>query len=226
MFNTKKVANFYREFRLTIWLLLPSLVIQIFAGDWHEWLRYQQLEVTQGQWWRLITANFCHSNWYHFGLNMLGLVMIDYFYQPVINHRWRFWLMWFCLLLNVILLHWLVDLSWYVGMSGALHGYLIGGALITYFQYKIINSLIIVIVTGKLFLEMVWDINFTASELIEANVVEESHLFGALSAVFFYGLFRGYQYFSGHPISYSPDSPPANPNAYHSDIEEKPGPHS
>jgi len=186
VFTASNLKEYLSEFKLALYLLIPCLIVQIFASELNEWLRYQQLEVSQGQWWRLFTANFCHSNWYHWSLNMLGLVMIDYFYQPVISLKLRSWLMLFCMLVNVILLDWFVNLNWYVGMSGALHGYLIGGALITFAQFKIINSLIIVIVSGKLFAELFWEINFTTAELIEANVVEEAHLFGALSAVIFY----------------------------------------
>lgn len=174
------------EVRAALVLLLPCFVIQLFASDLIELLRYQQLEVSNGQIWRIFTANFCHSNWYHWMLNILGFVVINYFYQPLMTIRLRAYLMLFCMVLNVILLHWLENLSWYVGLSGALHGFLIGGALLTFAEDKLINALIIVIVAGKLYAEMVFEINFTASKLIESNVVEEAHLYGAISAVIFY----------------------------------------
>ncbi len=32
--------------------------------------------VFQGEWWRIITANFLHFGWFHFATNMLGLIFI------------------------------------------------------------------------------------------------------------------------------------------------------
>jgi rhomboid protease GluP len=49
------------------------------------------LEVSQGQWWRLINANFLHFGWIHLSTNMLGL----YFLGPFVELRlgWARYLM-------------------------------------------------------------------------------------------------------------------------------------
>lgn len=148
-------------------------------------LRYQSAEVNQGEWWRILTANLCHSNWNHWLLNILGLWLMDLFYQPVLNQKRRFQLLFFCMVANVLLLHALLQIHWYVGLSGALHGYLIGGALLSFRTSRKLNSAIILITTLKLFVENRWEINASTESLIGANVLEEAHLFGGLSALMF-----------------------------------------
>ena len=79
-----------------------------------------------------------------------------------------------------------MNLHWYVGLSGALHGFLIGGALLSWNSGKWINLSIVAFTVGKLIAENFWQINSETEELINANVVEEAHSFGALSAFIFF----------------------------------------
>ncbi|MCF6193417.1 MAG: rhombosortase, partial [Kangiellaceae bacterium] len=152
-------------------------------------LNYQQLAVSDGQWWRIFTSNFCHSNWNHWTLNIVGLWLMDVWYKPVISLKIRNYLLFFCLFANVALLHAFLNIGWYVGLSGALHGYLLGGAVISYATSKLVNSLIIVIMIIKLFVENTWQINSETSELIGAEVLEEAHLFGAIASLVFSAVF-------------------------------------
>ncbi len=222
------VFKHYKEHILVIVITLTSLIIMFFEPVSSEWLRYQSAEVNQGQWWRILTANLCHSNWNHWALNISGLWLMDLFYQPVMSAKLRANLLLFCMLLNVTLLHFLLDIGWYVGLSGALHGYLIGGALLSWNNQKVklsnlliiaatttkmlyhkhwqlslqgylvfgillfwggeklVNLGIILVTTGKLIAESLWQINSATEVLIGANVLEESHSFGALSSVLFF----------------------------------------
>jgi rhomboid family GlyGly-CTERM serine protease len=166
-----------------------TLLIQLSAPESTELLRYQSLEVSNGEWWRIFTANFTHSGWNHWLLNISGLVLIDYLYQSTVKQSQRVFLMLFCMLANVFLLHMYMDLHWYVGLSGALHGFLIGGALLSFKKDKIFSMIIIAVVVIKLFFEMNWEVNQFTADLIGSNVVEESHLFGAISAVIYFMLF-------------------------------------
>jgi len=148
-------------------------------------LNYQQLAVSDGQWWRIFTSNLCHSNWNHWTLNIVGLWLMDVWYKPVISLKIRNMLLFFCIFANVALLHTFLNIGWYVGLSGALHGYLLGGAIISYATFKLVNGLIIVIMTIKLFVENIWQINSETAELIGAEVLEEAHLFGAIASLLF-----------------------------------------
>ena len=110
---------------------------------------------------------------------------MDVWYKPVISLKIRNLLLFFCMFANVALLHAFLNIDWYVGLSGALHGYLLGGAIISFATSKVVNSLIIVITTIKLIVENIWQINSDTAELIGAEVLEEAHSFGAIAALFF-----------------------------------------
>jgi len=181
----RKVLTSYKEHLLAISITLITFIIMLLEPESSEWLRYQSIEVSQGQWWRIFTANLCHSNWNHWALNIIGFWIMDWFYQPVLNAKLRAYLLLFCMIANVFLLHLLLDLYWYVGLSGALHGYLIGGALLSWNSAKKLNLAIVVVVSIKLIAESLWQINLATEQLIDANVVEEAHSLGALSAVLF-----------------------------------------
>ena len=175
-----------KEYSLAIAISIISLLVMTFEPVSGEWLRYQSLEISNGQWWRIFSANLCHSNWNHWILNIAGLWLMDLFYQPVLSQKTRAALLIFCMVLNVMMIHFWMEINWYVGLSGALHGYLIGGALLSWNKAKLLNFTIILITTIKLFAESVWQINSATEELISANVLEEAHSFGAVSSVIFW----------------------------------------
>ncbi|TQV84499.1 rhombosortase [Aliikangiella coralliicola] len=184
-----------KPFLLVISISCLALLVQLLEPDSVALFRYQRDSVLQGEWWRILTANFTHSSWNHLLLNLAGLLLIDYFYQPVITQIHRACLLLFCMLFNVVLLHVILKLEWYVGLSGALHGYLVGGALLSFKRDKLINALILIVVTGKLFAELNWDINQVTAEFIKSNVVEEAHLYGAISAIIYFAIITSYRLF-------------------------------
>ena len=179
-----------------------TLLVMLFEPFSGEWLRYQIIEVSNGQWWRIVSANLCHSNWNHWMLNLAGLWIMDIFYQPVLSAKYRSQLLVFCMVLNVLMLHLFLTIHWYVGLSGALHGYLIGAAIMSWNQTKLLtpvtifrssiefnpkwlNFIIILGTVFKLIVESVWEINLATEKLIGANVLEEAHSFGAIAAIVF-----------------------------------------
>ncbi len=184
--HLRDILQHYDEYLFVIVVTVLTLAIMIFEPMTSDLLRYQANQVNEGEWWRILTANLCHSNWNHWALNITGLWLMEFFYQPVIHARLRAYLLIFCMLLNVMMLHLWLDIGWYVGLSGALHGYLIGGALLSWRKAPILNSSIILVTVLKLFIESFWQINSATEQLIGANVLEESHSFGALSSVIFF----------------------------------------
>lgn len=174
-----------KPYRFALSLVWLSFLVILFSPYLSDFFRYQASSVSDGQVWRLITANLCHSNWNHWLLNILGLLIMDYFLKPVVSERLRIGILSFTMLGSVLILHLLMDLEWYVGLSGALHGYLFAGAILSWRTDKKINSLILVLISLKVVIENFWEINQSTEKLIGANVVEESHLFGVVSALIF-----------------------------------------
>jgi len=172
------------QHQLALAITFASILYMIFMPA-TEWMIYQREAVDQGQWWRFFSANLSHSNWNHWGLNILGLWLIDLFFQPVLSQCVRNALLLFAMLFNLLMLHFWVDINSYVGLSGALHGYVIGAALITWRADPFIHLTMATVVIGKLIIESIWHINQSTEQLIGTNVVEESHAFGGLAAIIF-----------------------------------------
>ncbi|MDH5434440.1 MAG: rhombosortase [Gammaproteobacteria bacterium] len=170
-------------------IALLIIITQSFQPGSIELLRYESISVNQGEWWRLISANFTHANWNHVWLNLLGLILIDYIFQPFVNQKVRLTALSFCIFTNLMLLHLFMTLDWYVGLSGALHGFLITCLLIAAKPLKPYAHLFIVLIAGKLFIEMNWEVNDVTAGMIETNVVEEAHLAGSISGLIFYLLY-------------------------------------
>lgn len=183
------LIHLIKPFFLVIGMTVLTLLVQSLAPESIEQLRYQQDAVTNGEWWRIFTANFTHSGWNHWALNITGLFLIDYLFQPLVNQIQRTLLLLFCMLINVLFIHYTLDMHWYVGLSGALHGFLVGGALLSFKQAKYFNLAIVLVVTIKLIAELNFEINQATADFIDANVVEEAHLYGAISAVLYFGIF-------------------------------------
>ncbi len=92
--------------------------------------RYDRSALAHGQWWRLETAHWVHWGWDHWAMNVAGLAGLWWLYAPLASR-----LQWLCLTLgcglgiSLGLYAFSPEVSWYVGLSGVLHGYWAAAAL-------------------------------------------------------------------------------------------------
>jgi|GEM_PF-350920 len=145
---------------------------------------YSQTAVSQGEWWRMISAHFTHNTWQHFGLNMLGLGILSILFAEVAS--WQRWLVIFLFSsifcsMGFFFLH--GKNYAYVGMSDVLHGVVIAYALLDYKHYKWSNILLIAGTFGKVIWEQTpWYVE-TSGDFIGGRVAIESHFYGAISGL-------------------------------------------
>ena len=166
--------------RLFLLLVVISLICLCVQFEPLANLTYWQNElIEQGQWWRILTGNFTHTNWIHLTMNILGLWVISYLFRP--NPKSLI-----CVLLIVSLsvgiLNLTTSMNSYVGLSGTLHG--------IFAYYALCESLYGRKVAGYwlgVLVKTVWEMTIgasqTTSELINAAVAVESHLFGVLTGL-------------------------------------------
>ncbi|EGR2796709.1 rhombosortase [Vibrio navarrensis] len=147
-----------------------------------ELAEWNKLAIEQGQWWRILTGNFTHTNFAHLAMNLAGLWVICYLFKP----RWASvaWLLGLVsLLVGVANLS--TSMSSYVGLSGTLHGLFAYYALTEYLHGRKSSGLLVVGVIGKVWWEHSFGASISTSELIAARVAIEAHLFGMLSGLVF-----------------------------------------
>jgi len=93
-------------------------------------LRYQRDAVLDGEWWRLLSGNLAHLGPRHLILNLVGVALVAALGGRLLE-GWRGALVALASMLGVGtgLLLASPSVTWYVGLSGALHGLLAAAAL-------------------------------------------------------------------------------------------------
>lgn len=152
------------------------------AAGMQELLRYDRLEIINGQWWRIVTGNLVHLGYPHLLLNLSGLAIIAFLLAPAMPLRHWAATGLVCMLgVGVGLFTLDTHLLWYVGLSGALYGLLLGGAMALFRYDRLMALLIGAYTVGKIIWEQL-NGPVRSSELLSGgNVIVNAHLYGMLS---------------------------------------------
>jgi rhomboid family GlyGly-CTERM serine protease len=173
----------------TILVLLINLVIYLFEPQANQILAYYYTGIAQFELWRLITATFCHTNFNHLIMNIAGLIItlllfIDTFKTvkilPIIIFNSIF--------IGLALFLFQPTVIWYVGLSGVLHGLFCYAAANDIHRKDRWGYLLGIGITLKIIYEQFYGAQETTIELINAPVLVDAHLYGAISGLLFYGV--------------------------------------
>lgn len=165
-------------------LLLSFCIVLIMSGgeSASQWLRYDRLAIAQGEYWRLLTAHLTHLGWSHLLLNLAGLLLLWLLLGDGLNRAgWILLLLISALSVSAGL--WLFDLHlrWYVGLSGVLHGILLGGALSLAFNGSREGIYLLLISVGKLLWEQLVGPMPGSEATAGGKVIVNAHLYGAIA---------------------------------------------
>lgn len=185
------ISRLFRQWMSGWWLLglliatlvLLSLSCEREGGEHIRLLlRYEREAVLQGEYWRLLTGHLVHGSWLHLWLNCAGIGLIVALFPH--HYSVRQWLLIALLSLAAIdigFVFWEPQLSWYVGLSGGLHGALAAGGIAWWrYESKRLATALSVIFVGKLIWEQ-WQGALPLSGGMA--VVVDAHLYGALGGV-------------------------------------------
>ncbi|MEF1255104.1 MULTISPECIES: rhombosortase [unclassified Vibrio] len=143
------------------------------------WHRYW---INQGQWWRILTGNFTHTNFAHLTMNLAGLWVICFVFKPTAK---SLALILIATSLCIGILNLFTTMNGYVGLSGTLHGIFAYFATLEALQERKSSWLLVAGVMLKVTWELTMGAAQSTSDLINAPVAVEAHLFGALSGLVF-----------------------------------------
>lgn len=134
--------------------------------------------------WRLLSGHLVHLGWTHLALNLAGLALI----WALVGRRLQGWawcvaLVVCALVISIMLYLRDADLTWYVGLSGVLHGLLVLGALASLSGERRFALLLLVAVAGKLAWEQVTGSDSGTALLVGGAVIVNAHLYGALAGL-------------------------------------------
>lgn len=114
--------------RLTLVSACMASLVFVFNGPAGELLVFDRELITQGQWWRLLSGHWVHSDPQHLFWNLAGLSVLGFLFEPLLGAR-RMLQVLVAGMLVVDLCLWflLPGLLFYCGLSGILNTLLFAG---------------------------------------------------------------------------------------------------
>lgn len=148
-------------------------------------LLYQRESILAGEVWRLWTASFVHINFMHLALNLSGFWLFMLLCSQTLPLKFLIFSI-ICTAFGVGCGLFILNpgISWYAGFSGIQYGlFLIGGIYLLLNGEKMLGTLLLLLIIGKILLDA-----FTTSEqlsqtLIAAPVIQQAHWYGAVSGI-------------------------------------------
>jgi len=173
-----------RDSWVLVALLAICLVLAAGGDTVRELGRWERDAIETGEYWRLVSGHLVHLGLGHLWPNLAALAIIGLLFEGVFSN-----LDWVrigaasaaAIDLGLYMLN--PDVSWYVGLSGVLHGYVAAGALALIVRGERLGVVLAIGVAAKLIFEqVVGPVPFTAAS-VGGPVVVAAHLYGVVGAL-------------------------------------------
>ncbi|MCP8898948.1 rhombosortase [Gilvimarinus xylanilyticus] len=158
-------------------------------------LQYDPQAIRSGEIWRLLTAHIVHLSAIHAALNLAALGLMMYgFGQSRSTPSLAFCALVSALTISLSLFFWQPQVSYYVGLSGVLHGLFLFMLLPLCSQKSVLAWAALALLVVKLVYEY-WNqvANAATEQLIGGPVLTVAHWYGAVSGMLASGLWCSYR---------------------------------
>ncbi|MFT5852626.1 MAG: rhomboid family GlyGly-CTERM serine protease [Colwellia sp.] len=168
-------------------LSIIAFISEHFLGEsFTQTLVYHRGLITQGEIWRLLSGHLLHTNGYHLLLNLAALFMLWVLHGRFYSIKNYTTLFLCCSVTTSVGIYYFdPTLIQYVGLSGVLHGVFVFGALMDINAKDKTGYLLFLGVWLKIAHEQFYGASTDVSNLIEASVAVNAHLWGALGGLLF-----------------------------------------
>ncbi len=173
-----------RDFHPALVLSGAGVLAMFLSDDLLLLLRFDRELISAGEYWRLISANFLHTNWPHFLLNVAGFVLVLWLFRGAIRGG-ALSVVFVAVLLSNTLLLWLCvpSLHYYVGFSGALHGMVFALGTVMLARQPLFTVGVLGVFVIKLWFEQLEGGATPMVQVIEAPIAVDAHLLGGVAGV-------------------------------------------
>ena len=192
---------------LPLALALTMTLVTLGGSDLSLLWRFEREPLLAGEFWRLITGHLVHLGWSHTGLNIAGLALVWLLVGASLNVKnWLITITGSALGISAGLLVFNPELSWYVGLSGVLHGMLITGCVVEIRHTGLRNNeglgnkavlVLLILVWAKLIWEQLAGPLPGSEASAGGTVIVDAHFYGGLCGIVFGSLLK--------PLSRQPD---------------------
>ena len=165
-------------------LILVAAALMLGDDAAREWLAFEPAAIRAGEAWRLVTGHLVHLGWPHFALNAAGLVLVWTIVGSAYRPAGWIWII-LASIAAIDLGLWTFNpaLQWYVGLSGALHGVLAAGLVMSWRQPRIETTILALLFLCKLGWEQ-FSGPLPGSEGSSGGpVIVDAHLYGAIGGM-------------------------------------------
>ena len=165
-------------------IAITAILLYVFQAAVCDLLIYDRQAINDLQVWRLLTGNYLHSNLNHLLLNLGGLLLLWSLHGDHFKTRsYLIGFTFFCVSMSLCLYYFTPEMSRYVGLSGALHGLFVWGAVKDIaIGYKTGWGLLIGIAV-KVGYEQFVGPSESLAETIGASIAIDAHLYGVLTGL-------------------------------------------
>lgn len=171
---------------LPICILVIAIINTSFQNTTETWLRYDRVNILEGELWRIFSAHLMHLTWNHLFMNLAGLLFIFFFFGNLLTQKQWLGIMAFsALFISLILLWTQPELRWYVGLSGVLHGLFIAGGIADIKIRPKEAFLFLAFIIGKLTYEQLMGPLPGSEESAGGPVLVDAHFYGAIAGLIF-----------------------------------------
>lgn len=184
---------FYQINKRLIWeviaIIILAFVAYLFTPQSTHLLAFYHSAISEFEFWRFLTASFCHTNLNHLLMNMVGLVVtVLLFLETYQKHLLSPIIIFNSVFIGVAIFFFDPNIHSYVGLSAVLHG-LFSFAVIDDIRRKDKWGWILGLgIIGKLAHEQIYGASQTTIEQIGGPVLINGHLYGAIAGIVFYFL--------------------------------------
>ena len=183
-----QTMNFFKSIEQNKTLIVSVLVLSIIliVGQWFQSdLFFNRNDINRGQWWKILSGNFTHSNIPHLLLNLSGTWLLVMLFVDSLTAK--------TFILSTVFLSAIVgfglylftpELNGYYGFSGALYGLYFVAAVCAVLDNDFFTGIsVALLITVKI----IWDY-FTggsqaSAELIGVPVANDAHLYGFIGSI-------------------------------------------
>jgi len=169
--------------------LIASIVgislILIFGQWFKNEIVFDRDAINLGQWWKIISGNFTHSNIPHLLLNLAGIWILGLLFIDKLRSRtFIFSILFLSIVVGLGLYFFNHELNQYYGFSGVLYGLYFVAAVGAILQDdKFTGFSVALLIAAK----VIWDFftggNQSSAELIGIPVANDAHLYGFMGAI-------------------------------------------
>jgi len=150
----------------------------------HSAIQYDRTQLSNGEYWRYLSANFIHIGWAHLGMN-IGAVLLVVMLFPNSLTTFEWWLvsLFSGLCVGFFLYFLNPELEYYVGFSGCVHGLVVAASWRARKETMLLSLSVFVLVVAKLSYEQIFGAVPGSAELSSGFVIVNSHLIGTISGL-------------------------------------------